>query len=220
MRRFFVRKQMSLTVKLHLLLQFYRRRCTLRTPVASDPPRFPDRWTAEVDRESRPSRPSVNRHSDAAHCCFESDGISQGQEQRLIHFVLSPGPSAAVTFYIICVVKFSIISVVTFSVILVIYGDYNAWAGLGSWWEQEQRLDYTNMRLGAGVVTDVTCRDVSFVMCDISWHSQTLENTDQGQHDVYEAIRAMGPHSDVRVTRALFGDCESISPRVIVIVKQ
>ncbi len=111
-----------------------------------------------------------------------------------------------VTFYIICVVKFSIISVVTFSVIPVIYGDYNAWARLEGWWEQEQRLDYTNMRPGAGVVTDVTCQDVSFVMCDMSWHSQTLENTDQGQHDVYEAIQAVGPHSVVRVTRALFGD--------------
>ena len=70
--------------------QFYQRRYASRSPVSSDPHHV--RCTAEVDRESSPSHPSVNHHSDAAHCCFKSDGISQGQEQRVIHFVLSPGP--------------------------------------------------------------------------------------------------------------------------------
>ena len=71
------------------------------------------------------------------------------------------------------------------------------------WWELEQWLDYTNL------VTDVTCRDVSFVMVwHVSWHSQTLETSDQGQHDVYEAIQAVGPHSDVRVIAGLYLETE------------
>ena len=71
------------------------------------------------------------------------------------------------------------------------------------WWELEQWLDYTNL------VTDVTCRDVSFVMVwHVSWHSQTLETSDQGQRDVYEAIQAVGPHSDVRVIAGLYLETE------------
>ena len=85
----------------------------------------------------------------------------------------------------------------------------------GRWWELEQWLDYTNL------VTDVTCRDVSFVM---GWHVLTFPDTGDfwpgstwclwGHTSCGASFRCQ------RQTWALFGDWESISPGVIVIVNQ
>ena len=201
--------------------QFYQRRYASRSPVSSDPLRVHVRCIAEVDRESRPSRPSVNRHGDAAHCCFESDGISQGQEQRVIHFVLSPGPRCRChILHYLCRQVFHYISCHLFC------NSRNLW--------RLQRPGWAWELMGTGATTGLYkhetggggsdgCDMPGCQLCHV-WHIMTFPDT--GEYWPGSTRCLWGHPSNgasfrcQRYTRALFGDCESISPRVIVIVKQ